>query len=109
MKNTKFTLLLGLITDPTVSQDEDDGRVVNGTKLVNTTFLEALKYPELVMAMFEQLDPEFINGERQLFITEVVYDGTLFRMIGTYDQWRVFFSGKWEMLAGWGGCLMSHN
>jgi hypothetical protein len=39
----------------------------------------------------------------------VVYDGTLFRMIGTYDQWMVFLSGKWEMLVGWGGCLMSHN
>ena len=109
MKNTKFALLLGMITDPNVQQEDENGQVVNRTKVVNTTFLEVLKYPELVMAMFDQLDPGFVNGERQLFITELVYDGTLFRMIGTYDQWRVFFSGRWELLAGWGGCLMSHN
>jgi hypothetical protein len=109
MKRNKFTLLLGLITDPVGRQEDENGHVVNRTKLVNTTFLEALKYPELVMAMFEQLDNRFLRGERQLYITEVVYDNTLFRMVGTYDQWNVFFSGKWEMLLGWGGNLMSHN
>jgi hypothetical protein len=109
MKNIKFTLLLGLITNPNVEREEANGEVVKRTKVVNITFLQALEYPELVMAMIEQLDAGFLKGERQLFITEIVYDDILFRMIGTYDQWRVFFENKWEMLLHWGGELMSHN
>lgn len=109
MKNLKFALLLGLIVSPVSRQDEDDDHVVKRTRVVNTTFLEALKYSELVMAMFEQLDPGFVNGDRQFFIGEIVYDNTLFRMIGTYDQWNAFFCSRWELFIGWGGDIMSHN
>ena len=109
MKNLKFALLLSLITHPNGEEELDCGRVVNRTRVVDITFLKALEHPELIMAMMEQLDPGFINGDSQMFISEVVYNNYLFRMMGTYDQWKAFFANKWEMLLHWGGDLMSHN
>jgi hypothetical protein len=109
MKKIKFALLLGLLTNPNGEEEHENGRVVNRTRVVDITFLKALEHPELIMAMIEQLDRGFIEGESQMFISEVVYNNYLFRLVGTYDQWQAFFANKWEMLLHWGGDLMSHN
>ena len=91
MKKTKFAYLLSLITDPNPGEEYENGRVVNRTRVVDISFLMALENPMLVMAMMEQLDHGFL------------------RLTGTYDQWKVFFANKWEMLLHWGGDLMTHN
>ena len=109
MNDLKFALLLGLITGTTDQQESDDVNKAKLTRVIETTFAQAIQSHELFTAMHQQLDPGFLCRNQQLYISEIVLDGTLFRMIGTYDQWRAFFCEKWELLAGWFGMVMSHS
>jgi hypothetical protein len=108
MTNLKFIMLLALITCTKTTQPEEDQESAP-VKVIHATLVQALQYPDLLEAMHYQLDPGFMKSDQQLFIGEVVFGNFLFRILGTYDQWRAFICCKWELLAGWGGVVMSHN
>ena len=108
MTNLKFIMLLALITCTKATQPEEE-QESSPVKVIHSTLVQALEYPELLQAMHYQLDPGFIKSDQQLFIGEVVFGSFLFRILGTYDQWRAFLCCKWILLAGWGGIVMSHN
>lgn len=109
MNDTKFALLLGLITGCTDQQDYEETGEARMTKLVEAAFADAIQYPELALAMHRQLDPGFMARSQQLYIAEIVMEGSLYLLVGSYDQWRAFFCARWSLLAGWSGVVMSHN
>jgi hypothetical protein len=61
-------------------------------KVVTLTFAKAMSMPGLVNAMYQQLDPQvFFDDPQHLYVAEVTYQGTLYRITGTLEQWVRFF------------------
>ena len=57
---------------------------------------DAMIYPGLVTAMYQQLDNDFLDSgtNQQLYTVIVEYQGYNFRITGTYSQWFWFFKSK---------------
>jgi hypothetical protein len=61
-------------------------------KVVSLTFAKAMSMPGLVQAMNEQLSlQDFLDGHQLVWVGEVTYQGSLYRITGTRVQWIRFF------------------
>jgi hypothetical protein len=98
MKTLKFALIAALLACTMVSLASTDGFKEKPKKVINCTFEKAIHTPGLVVAMYQQLDESILNNNQLVYTCEVVYQGTLYRITGTYNQWLRFFSGKWDPL-----------
>jgi len=98
MKALKFALIAALIACTMVSLASTDGFKVKPKKVVNLTFEKAIHNPALLVAMYQQLDENILNCNQLVIVGEVFYQGTLYRISGSYNQWFLFFSGKWNPL-----------
>jgi hypothetical protein len=49
--------------------------------------------------MYLQLDPSFLNVYEQLYVVEVTYNGTVYRILGSRHSWISFFRLKWKFPA----------
>ena len=60
-------------------------------KALNMTFDRAIKNPSLVTAIYQQVDPVFLNKIEQLYIVEVTHNGVVYRILGSRQSWLRFF------------------
>jgi hypothetical protein len=109
MKTLKYALVALLVVSTMVSLASDDGFKVKPKKVVSCTLLKAIHTPGLAIAMYQQLDPGFLNNNQLVYTESVTYNGTLYRITGSYDQWKMFFSGKWKPLKDRKGTVYSSN
>jgi hypothetical protein len=65
-------------------------------KVVDVTFEQAVQLPGLVVAMYQQLNSEFLNDEEPVYTVKVDHGGVTFRITGTRDQWVLFFRLNWK-------------
>jgi len=94
MKTLKFALIAALVACTMVSLASADGfkNKPNPMKVVNLTLEKAVHIPGLVVAMYQQIDKDdFLNNTQLILVAEVVYQGTLYRISGSYEQWVLFF------------------
>jgi hypothetical protein len=99
MKTLKFALIAALIACTLVSLANTDGFKSKPApfKVVKIMPLEkAIQIPSLVAAMNAQLDRNsfLTGGALHTYIAEVVCKGTLYRIIGTREEWIKFFRIK---------------
>lgn len=60
--------------------------------VVHLTLLEAVQHPELVDAMYDQLNDDFLLSGMDKIYTQTLYHANVIWVItGTYNQWRLFF------------------
>ena len=97
MKALKLAMAAILIASTMVCLANADGFKTKPKKVYNITLVKALHKPALVAAMHAQLDPGFLNNNQQVYVQEVTYNGALYRISGTYYQWKMFFSPKWKI------------
>lgn len=62
--------------------------------VVNISFADAIQDAGLVVAMYTQLNPGFLNVNQAYYTQSVYYQGVDFRITGTYSQWKTFFKYK---------------
>jgi hypothetical protein len=97
MKALKLAMVAVLIASTVVCLAGIDGIKPKPKKVITMTLLKARHIPDLVATMHAQLDPSFLFKPQKVYTQEVTHKGALYRITGTYDQWRVFFypNGKY--------------
>jgi len=100
MKTLKIALIATFVAFAMVSAASADGFKSKPKKEVKTTFDQAIKNPGLVLAMYEQIDPEFLNDFEQLYVVEVVYNGANYKILGSRQSWIRFFNLEWKYVTG---------
>jgi hypothetical protein len=91
MKTLKFALIAMFIATAMVNQAASDEFKSKPKRALNLTFDRAIKNPGLVTAIYQQVDPAFLNTIEQLYIVEVVHHGTVYRILGSRQSWIRFF------------------
>jgi hypothetical protein len=91
MKTLKIALIALFVSTALVNSAAADGFKSKPKKAVNITFDKAVKNPELALAIYQQVNPEFLNNIEQLYVVEVVYNGALYRILGSRQSWISFF------------------
>jgi hypothetical protein len=97
MKNLKSAMIAMLLVCTLVSLATAGN--FETRKVVSITFERAIQNPGLVAAMFQQLDSGFLNNIQHYYIMRVTYEGNIYEITGTYDQWVRFFESKWKFPA----------
>ena len=94
MKTTKFFLIVALISIATLTFSQS----VNDTPrfTVKITLNCAMQNPALVKVMHEQLNSDFllVSDESRLFTAKVRFNNTQYLIIGSYREWKYFFSAE---------------
>lgn len=99
MKTLRFALIAAIISCTMVSLASTKEDVRDETiKVVNLTFAKAMVVPGLSIAMYQQLDSDFLGHLFKYCTKEVVHNGTLYRITGTYHEWYSFFFGYWKLI-----------
>jgi hypothetical protein len=95
MKTLKLAMVAALIACTMISMaSTDNGGKIVAKKVVNCTIEKALSDPGLRLAMTQQLNPSFLKEEKLVYTVPVNYNGTLYRISGTRNQWLMFFNPK---------------
>lgn len=95
MKTVKFVLIAVLVATAMVNSASADGFKGKPKKSVSITYDGAIKNPELVSAMYQQLDSKFLDNIEQLYVVEVDYHGACYRILGSRQDWISFFRHMW--------------
>ena len=66
----------------------------NTKKAVNITLEQALLRPDLVQAMYAQIDPSFLDQHQESYIETVTLGSVDYRIKGSYEQWVAFFKNS---------------
>jgi hypothetical protein len=91
MKTLKLALIALFVATAMVNQAAADEFRGKPKKAVNITFDRAVKNPGLVAAILDQVDPKFMNTIEQLYVIEVIYNGALYRILGSRQSWLKLF------------------
>ena len=97
MKTLKFALIAVLVACTMVSLSYADGlkEKPKPLKVVNLSLEKAIHVPGLIVAMYAQIDEhELLKNIQQVYIAEVTFQSTLYRISGTFAQWTRFFRMK---------------
>jgi hypothetical protein len=97
MKTLKLAMVAVLIACAMISVASTDGGKIIAKKIVNCSFEKAVTDPGLRLAMYQQLDPNFLKNEQLVYTVTVNYNATIYRITGTRAQWVKFFTPKIKM------------
>ena len=100
MKTLKIALIAALVACTMVSlaSANVDGFHKQPKKMVGITIERAIQNPGLVIAMYQQLNPGFLGNDQKIYRVNVTYQNTIYRISGTREQWKKFFSSKWKLI-----------
>jgi len=94
MKTLKIALVAAIVACTMVSLSYADGihEKPNFKKVVNITYEKAIQNPGLLKAMYEQIDrDDLIVNPGQTYTAFVFYNGNVYRITGSRNQWLNFF------------------
>ena len=67
---------------------------------VHVTLMQATQIPGLVVAMYEQLNDDFLVSQLDInYVQSVNYQGAVWFITGTYAQWTHFFRVEAKVLS----------
>jgi hypothetical protein len=94
MKAIKFSVIAAIVAITMVSSTYADGiKLIPKLKAaVNLNIDQAIKMPGLVRAMYQQVTREqVIAAHQHVYVAKVYYEGKVYFITGTFDQWMRFF------------------
>jgi len=96
MKTLRLTLVAALVAFLMVNVASADGikEKPKFSRCVCLTVDQAMKDPGLLAAMYTQIGPEILRFALPPIVAEVKYNGTLYRISGTRQQWIRFFRSE---------------
>ena len=96
MKTFKLAIIATILTFTVISTTNADGFKLKNNA-VYLTFEKALQSPGLVIAMHQQLNSGLLTNNQQVYVFSVIYQNKHYRISGTYQQWNLFFTPKWQV------------
>jgi hypothetical protein len=96
MKNVKSILIAAVLICTMINVATAGGFSPKPKKIVDITINQVFKYHGLVISMLQQIDPDFLNNNQQVYTVKVLHQGTLYLISGTYEQWVTFFKLRWK-------------
>jgi hypothetical protein len=94
MKTLRLALVATFVALTLMSLANADGFKGKPKKVVNITIDKALQDPGLEAAMYRQVDPSFLKNVEQLYVVDVVYNWTIYRIMGSRQSWFKFFKAR---------------
>jgi len=95
MKTLKFTLIAAIVACTMISPAYADGGAQEkkaNKKIVNINYEKAITNPGLVTAMYQQVSmDDLLHSQGHILVIDVLYQGNIYRIKGTLDQWFRFF------------------
>lgn len=92
MKPLKLIIIALFVSVTAVNLSSADGfKTKPVSKFIYLNIQQAVQVPGLVAAMHQQLNPDFLVIEQEVYVGSVNYNNYSYRISGTYDQWRIFF------------------
>jgi hypothetical protein len=94
MKTIKLALVATIVAFAFATVANADGFAgkPKPIKMINLTLEKALSIPGLAAAMYDQIDRDnFLDGSHYVFVAEVKFNGTTYRIKGTLLEWIHFF------------------
>ena len=98
MKGLKFALIATIVACAVVNMAYADGFHTKPKKAVNIVFTKAVTNPGLVVDMYKQLDPSFLEKPQPLYLVKVVHKKVQYNIMGSRMQFEDFFKNKWRYL-----------
>ena len=98
MKSLKFALIATIVACAVVNMAYADGFKSKPKKAVNIVFSKAVRDPGLVVDMYKQLDPSFLEKPQPLYLVKVVHKKIQYNIMGSRLQFEDFFKNKWKYM-----------
>ena len=100
MKTTKSAIITVVVLIFSINLVNADGFTSSppAKKVISINLLKAIQNPDLVIAMYQQLDPGFLKSNQPSYTKDIKFQNYIVRVTGTYEQWVLFFRAKpnWE-------------
>lgn len=61
-------------------------------------FEHAVRYHDLILALYQQTCPNFPRNHKNNYLAAVIVEDTQYVILGSYEQWKYFYSVKWDYL-----------
>lgn len=90
MKTTKLMLVAILIAIVSFGYTQNEERPVT-KKSVLISLKTALQSPKLVMAMYDQLNTEFLKPDKQVYTATLKFNRRIYYISGAQMDWTQFF------------------
>ncbi len=96
MKTVKIAVITLVLAFAALSIVNADGFVKKppAKKIIHVTLVQAVQNPDLVIAMYQQLDPSFLITNQYSYTKVVLFHNYLVSITGTHEQWVLFFRAK---------------
>ena len=94
MKATKLiavAIILGIASLGFAQQEGPTDQAPDRPNAVVITLKKALHFPYMVKAMHEQLNPSFLQVDKESYTAPVRIKNEVFYVTGTQAEWKVFF------------------
>jgi hypothetical protein len=98
MKSLKSILLASVVAFAVVNMAHAKEFKAKPIKAVNIVFAKAVTNPGLVVDMYKQLDPSFLQKPQPLYLVKVVHNKVEYRILGNRLQFISFFKNRWKYL-----------
>lgn len=72
-------------------------------------FQEALKIPGLTLAMCQQVTLSLPSRHQAFYLSSVISEEIQYVILGSYEQWKWFYSVKWDYLLSHCPCVIGVN
>ena len=59
-------------------------------------FENAVKNHDLIIALYQQTQLDFARCHQDIYLAAVIVEETQYVIMGSYDQWQLFYSMKWD-------------
>ena len=99
MKTTNLILLAAAMAIATIGFAQSESSPACADKAAPTFSAKisvkvAMQNPNLLKAMYAQLNPGFLSVEKQVYVVPVKVKASTYYIAGTYNEWSLFFSIK---------------
>ena len=59
-------------------------------------FENAVRCHDLIIALYQQTQPFFARRHQDVYLAAVILEETQYVIIGSYEQWKMFYAMKWD-------------
>ena len=98
MKTLKFSMVMAMIAFTMARLTSEVKRSKYLKDRLYLTLEHAINYHGLILALYQQTQPDFRHNHRDNYLAAVIVEDIQYVILGTYEQWKSFYSMKWDYL-----------
>ena len=98
MKALKLNMVLAMITFTVSGLVSTAKKSVYLRERLYLTFDNAIHCDELILALYQQDQPALPRNHKSVYFASAIIDDVQYVIMGSYEQWKAFYSKKWQFL-----------